>query len=103
MRSEFEQTIWNVTAGAAGGAIRHLLRFLLDPGKRWPALVAGTITGVCVSVFVTPMIASQIDYFGTPEKATGLAFGLGLLGMEAVELIVARVRKQLSVDAEAKR
>ena len=103
MRSELEQTLWNVVAGAAGGAIRHLSRFLLDPGKRWPVFVSGTVTGVCVAVFVAPMVASQFDYFGSPAKATGLAFGLGILGMEAVELMVHRLRKQIGITTEDKR
>jgi hypothetical protein len=100
MRSDIEQTLWNLAAGAAGGAVRHLMRFVADPGRRWPALLAGSITGVFCAVFLTPMIASQFEVFGDPTKATGLAFLLGVLGMEGVELMIDRLRKVLGADAK---
>jgi hypothetical protein len=92
------QVAMNVAAGAAGGAVRHLVRFLADPKRRWPALAAGTVTGTFCSTFLTPLAAHAIGWSEEPAKITGLAFLLGVMGMEAVELMLMRVRKTLGTE-----
>ena len=45
MKTEIEQVAWNVAAGISGGAARHIRPALLDPKKKWPSLVTGSIIG----------------------------------------------------------
>jgi len=98
MTPQESQVAWNVAAGAAGGAVRHIVRFLADPKRRWPALVAGTVTGTFCATFLTPLTAHAIGWSDEPAKTTGLAFLLGVMGMEAVELLLMRVRKSLGTE-----
>ncbi len=98
MTPQESQVAMNVAAGAAGGAVRHIVRFLADPKRRWPALVAGTVTGTFCATFLTPLTAHAIGWSNEPEKTTGLAFLLGVMGMEAVELLLMRVRKSLGTE-----
>lgn len=92
------QVAMNVAAGAAGGAVRHILKFLAEPKRRWPAFIAGTITGMFCSTFLTPLTAHAMGWSDEPGKTTGLAFLLGVMGMEAVELMLMRVRKSLGTE-----
>jgi hypothetical protein len=100
MTPQDQQVAWNIAAGAAGGAVRHILRFMADPKRRWPALVAGTVTGTFCATFLTPLTAHAIGWSDEPAKTTGLAFLLGCMGMEAVELMLIRVRKTLGTEGD---
>jgi hypothetical protein len=98
MKPEVEQVAWNVAAGAGGGMVRHLARFLANPKQRWAGFLAGTITGTICAVFMTPIAAHSLGWATEPEKTTGLAFFLGCLGMEGVELMLRKVRKTLGSE-----
>lgn len=100
MKTEIEQVAWNVAAGISGGAARHIRPALLDPKKKWPSLVTGSIIGCICAVFITPLVSKILGMSSDPDKVTGLAFLLGVLGMEGVDWMIRRLRKMLGIEEE---
>lgn len=98
MKTEIEQIGWNVAAGVGGGAIRHIKTFISNPKNKFPTLLTGSIVGCLCAVFITPLVAKQFGFHEDPEKTTGFAFLLGVLGLEGVELCINKLRKMIGVE-----
>lgn len=96
--NEIDQMTVNILAGAGGGMLRYLRRFLMSPKRHWPTFLTSVFTGVVCAVFLTPAVAHFGGWSTKPELTTGLAFALGVMGMEAVELMLMRVRKSLDTE-----
>ena len=102
MKSDMEQVVWNVAAGAGGGALRHIAKFVLNPRSKWPSLVTGSIIGCICAVFITPWASKMFGLSSDPDKVTGLAFLFGVLGLESVELMIRKLRKMFGLEDEGK-
>jgi len=51
----------------------------------WHGL-AGVIVGTLSAVYLTPLIAKQMQWH-TPEQVVGVAFAVGTLGLRSVQLV----------------
>lgn len=76
-----------------------LVKYLRKRNKDFVGGLVAVACGAACSVSLTPLVGKMVGWTH-PEGMLGLSFLLGVGGLEIVDLLLAKIRKALSVEVQ---